>query len=56
MLTLLIGGIRCRRLRRRCRPYFEDLAVVSVAVENLKKKFDLIFNLIQGPISFSNCT
>ena len=34
-----MGGIRCRFLRRRIlRPYLEDLFVVSVAVENLKRK------------------
>lgn len=32
--ALLMGGSRCFRRLFRCRPYFEDLAVVSVTVEN----------------------
>ena len=31
-----MGGSRCFRRLFRCRPYLEDLAVVSVTVENLE--------------------
>lgn len=33
-----MGGNRCFRRLRRCRPYLDDLFVVSVTVENLHKE------------------